>query len=553
MNNLPQELVDRISSYLSREDLKNTLLLSLKFQHAAEQYSGSFSKFALTEDNADQFLIMYSGRHLRHLRDLEFRTELPALEWDEEANKDDHPLFRDTSEDLDQMDQEFTRQIGLLFATLQKMETRAATNYGPGRIKLTLYTPTRDVDRNWYSLHRSFTSWRIHLLSPETLPSLKCIRSINVEIGADIQICGEPDPPLRKLDLRVLLDLSNKLPNLDSLQCKIGGDEWHSGVETEAARYVTQDWEGPRRDSRHDFGKALGVVSLPCLRHVRLDFIYPICKSDWIDQRLAMPNLVRPEIYDPFSTSLRLLSYQLRTMSIRVVADETLFWPADNSTPSWPNLKSINVMFHMATPSGTWYFQGLPNVGATSGSDVNEDSYPPLIDNEKERKTAEEVEYLDWGDNRVTAQFRVDPNNETLVPFLTAFAKATASMPSLKEFALWSPLLFCVDDLDMYEDFDASAVSRFTEGELAWGIAYAKPGAEAFATDPGEDFCSIRQIWWRVAKWRPNPELHNLFQQIGCEAHGKDIQEYWDDNGYSGEGLVERDWFESFEGRLFDH
>lgn len=96
-----------------------------------------------------------------------------------------------------------------------------------------------------------------------------------------------------------------------------------------------------------------------------LRFIYPICKSDWIDQRLAMPNLVKPEIYDPFSTSLRLLSYQLRTMSIRVVADETLFWTADNSTSSWPNLKSINVMFHVATPSGTWHFQGLPNVGST--------------------------------------------------------------------------------------------------------------------------------------------------------------------------------------------
>lgn len=106
MSNLLQELVDRISSYLNRDVLKNTLLLSFKFQYAAEQYSRSFSEFALTEDNAGQFLVMYSGRHYRHFRDLEFRTELPALKLDEEANKDEHPLSRDTSENLDQMDQE---------------------------------------------------------------------------------------------------------------------------------------------------------------------------------------------------------------------------------------------------------------------------------------------------------------------------------------------------------------------------------------------------------------------------------------------------------------
>jgi hypothetical protein len=37
-------------------------------------------------------------------------------------------------------------------------------------------------------------------------------------------------------------------------------------------------------------------------------------------------------------------------------------------------------------------------------------------------------------------QYRVEPNNKVLVTFLTAFAKAVATMSKLKESALWSPV-----------------------------------------------------------------------------------------------------------------
>jgi hypothetical protein len=141
----------------------------------------------------------------------------------------------------------------------------------------------------------------------------------------------------------------------------------------------------------------------------------------------------------------------------------------------------------------------------------------------------------------------VDPNEETLVPFLTAFANAAALMPSLKEVALWSPLTFNVpQDLDAYEDFDTSQVSNFVDAELAWGVAYTAPGVEAFTTVAGEDFSKDRQIWWKVGKWRPDPEQHRLFQQIGRGKHGEALTEYWDDD-YSGDGLGIRDWFRRWE------
>ena len=86
-----------------------------------------------------------------------------------------------------------------------------------------------------------------------------------------------------------------------------------------------QDRVGPRKDSRQDFCKAL--KTLPSLQHVQLDFLWPTNTMGDIDQRVAMPNLVKLAIYDTFSISLRLLN-----MNLSVCADDTLFWPTDNTS-----------------------------------------------------------------------------------------------------------------------------------------------------------------------------------------------------------------------------
>lgn len=134
---------------------------------------------------------------------------------------------------------------------------------------------------------------------------------------------------------------------------------------------------------------------------------------------------------------------------------------------------------------------------------------------------------FDWDCHRVRAQYRVEPNNKTLVPFLAAFAKATALMPSLKEATLWAPLLFCPDHVEEYDSFDCKQVSHSTEGELAWGISYAKPRTQAFIKVAGEDFAAFRQMWWYVGSWRPDPDLFHLFQQIGRQEHGEQLSVYW--------------------------
>jgi hypothetical protein len=124
---------------------------------------------------------------------------------------------------------------------------------------------------------------------------------------------------------------------------------------------------------------------------------------------------------------------------------------------------------------------------------------------------------------RAPEAFRHIPNEHIMHPFLEAFAKAAQTMQSLKAFSLWSPL---------------------ARG-LAWGIAYARPVEPATVYSPGHDFRDYRQIWWKVGDWRPDGELHQLFQNIGRSQYGETLLEYWNVGEEPGENhLTDQETFE---------
>lgn len=408
-----------------------------------------------------------------------------------------------------------------------------------GNIHLKLFTPTMELAVSRWSLQRSFVSWRVHLLMPEMLPELNSVRQLTIENPFQIWYCNGPAPSLRKLDLRVFLDLSDRLPNLSILHCSVGENELLSNTfpSSKALRYITQDWVGPHKDSHSGFARSLEEVALRNLRHVRLDFLYPEC----IDHRLPMPELVAPALHDIFSTSLRILSQQLRTMCLCVIADATLFWPDDGSTPHWPYLEHLHVQFHMSTPSGSWYFDepaGLSLGGAKVGYRVAEaEMYPPVVHTENDDLLDLETCEMDLDEARNNAlQYRVVPNNAALIPFLTEFAKATLHMPRLRTFALWSSLSFDLGRTDKaYENFDFESISNLPKdiqrmAEFAWGIAYTGPYERAFNGDNERDVIGKRQVWWRTSSWRPEAGLHELFQRIRGDCV-TDRSDWFDDKG----------------------
>lgn len=536
MDQLPQELVDRICRNLEAPDLKNTLLLSRKFQFSSEKYSGRFTRRVLRVSTAQKFIDTYSGHRLIYLQEVEFRPTFARLRQTSEKLP-----CRESEDDIRQRDESFSQQIQLLFNTLKTVEERAG-RCAPGRLRLALFSPTRMVDSE-VCLHRRYVSWRVHLLAVDALPKIHSIRAFEVYHGTSINKIDKVNRTLFKLDYRVLIDLAAKFPSLEYLSCNIGGDEWGPPFEDEVAQHFMEEFPGPHRDTRHDFAKALETVILPkTLRKVQLDFLNPLSEIEGLDQRRSMPNLVDPASRDPFSSSISLIARNLRKLQLRVVADESLF--SDSGLDAFANIESLDVMFHPMHPSGSWYFQGPQGEGAdTVGHQIANSDYPPL----KESDAETNFDYLleDEGDRRSTtvpAEFRIVPIDDILVPLFTAFAKAAATMTKLKEAALWSYLMWEPGELDVdYEPedlVDAPAAGQ----QLGFGLQYLRPREKVWYPRQGEDHSASRQIWWSVAKWRPDATLHALCQDIGRRNHGDELVEYWTDPQY-GECLVYQDRF----------
>jgi hypothetical protein len=565
MDGLPQELIDRISSHLDNDDLKSTLLVSPSFQFAAERQSGAFSTFELQPEaaSAERFLSTYQNHRFQYLRHVHFRTSFPQMrvDWTEDCEDeiDDPgavPPCRYSFEELHEKDQHFTSQIRSLFETLKALEEKIAVNSSNMRgFELTVFTPTQDIELGEFCWHQIYTSWRTHLLGPETLPDISLVRSLNIQNGAPV---GMEDgykqwPSVRKIDWRIILDLAGKLPRLERLVCRIGGDEWPCRLKCKIARHFMHDWEGPRRDSRRDFAKALEYLNIPSLRNIDLDFINPLNLAVSLDHRKKLPDLVFPALFDDFSSNLRICSSQLRRMNLRGVFDTNLFWPSegDLATPTWPHLESLSVMFHVSTPSGGWYFEGLQNEKAPSkGFQITEAHYPPFSTKSKDKRMDRKVDHIQWEMYR-QAVFRVVPNEDTLVPFLTAFAKAAVRMPSLKQAALWCPLQINANDVSsFYKGYHGEGLidppfyrpySITTLDELAWGVAYTAPGEKNF--NNGKDPLQMRELSWRTGnKWRPSSELRATFQQIGLERYGNDLFESFEHRYYN-TGMVEQSVF----------
>ncbi|KAJ4300877.1 hypothetical protein N0V90_002965 [Kalmusia sp. IMI 367209] len=516
MDTLPQELIDKISSLLSRKDLKATLVLSRKLQYGAERHSGVFSHAKLKPDVATtrKFLSTYNSHRLLYLRGISFETSIPWIESEYDSNGIPERFCRETEDELQIINEEFTKQIGILFRTLSTLESQAGAQYRPGKIHLTIYTTER---RLWQGecYHRKSMSWRVRLLSPSELPKLSSIRTLTLEVPCDDMRCHEIGEVFScHIEYKVLLDIARRCPNLDTLECRLSGREWLGSFTSQAMNQSCQDWAGPRRDSRHSLEKAMQGIkkSLPYLRHVRLDFLYPLCWAEDFNQCFPLPDLIKPALSDPFSSSLRVLSHQLRTMDLRVVADETLFWPTESSRDVWPNMESIHIMFNNSHPSGSWYFSGQPSIG--TGYVITPEHYPPLeeTDRDFENDLDDATVYMNWLTNDAfsTSHTRVFPQETRLARFLEAFARAAAHMPVLKEFVLWTPIKLDVSDFeDEFPNLDPKTISK----------------------NAMED-----------------AELHKLFQEIGQKEHGEEVREHWNDVENQDDGLDYRDWFEDWFG-----
>ncbi|KAL5371573.1 hypothetical protein DPSP01_014175 [Paraphaeosphaeria sporulosa] len=511
MNSLPQELVDKIASFLDRRDLGAIVLLSRKLRYAAEYHSGAFAEARLKADSAviRKFSSIYCGHRSSYLRVIVLDTSVPGV-YDENIEYPEQDC-RDTEKDVQTMTEAFSQEMSMLFSAISALEKHT---HDLGKIHVIIHTPTRCGS----TYH------------PEPEKLFEC-----------------------HIEYRTILDIARRCPNLDTLKCRLGGSEWMGNFKSQTLNESCQDWAGPRRDSRHGFENAVRGIhkALPRLRRVDLDFLFPLEWMEAFPERSTLPNLVHPAPYDPFSSSLRILSHHLRTMHLRVIADDTLFWPTENdNTSTWPNMESMNIMFCNSHPSGLWYISGQPST--TPGYEITPEHYPPLIKTDRDRENDEDDDAIyDWdsGDASHISHTRVFPQEPALTRFLRAFAKAAGSMPKLKDFVFWTPIKVHADDLEEnFPALDPLSISRHARSvsiaELAWGIAYTAPGIDFPSRWEKSVDTSVRNLWWKVGDWRPEAELAELFHKIGLEEHRGQMSEHWNDVENQDNGLDYRDIFE---------
>jgi hypothetical protein len=170
--------------------------------------------------------------------------------------------------------------------------------------------------------------------------------------------------------------------------------------------------------------------------------------------------------------------------------------------------------------------------------------YPPLVNTEKDDMIWEKTRRLGLHKSRTPIfQYRVIPNDRTLVPFLTAFAKAVTHMPRLRTYALWSDISFNIRSDRTYQEAQFTTISGSFNHEslerLDWGVVCA--GAfwlGAICNDgicwhpnPKQSFTGQRQIHWRTGMWRPPKDLHELFRRIGAEQPGGSLLESFHEYG----------------------
>jgi hypothetical protein len=236
MATLPQELIDRICEYLTRQNLKNTTTVSRSFQHASKRASGAYATFNLTETSAEKFLSRYAGRCWAYFRLVRFRTHLPAYKADKIVDTEDKSHYcRESKEKLEENNRLFTKQIGFVFTTLNNAEKR-------GNLQLAIFTPI--LGARTLCPHQKYVSCRLHLRYPDTLPSLDSIRAFSIE-GERIVNPLEEDKLNLKITIRILIHLAVKFPCWEYLGSRLNaGSPWttHLSIErSEAIRHYNYD------------------------------------------------------------------------------------------------------------------------------------------------------------------------------------------------------------------------------------------------------------------------------------------------------------------------
>ncbi|KFY14149.1 hypothetical protein V492_02826 [Pseudogymnoascus sp. VKM F-4246] len=375
--------------------------------------------------------------------------------------------------------------------------------------------------------HRCYHTRRLTVLNPDSLPLLN--RVIQLRIFHD-ETYSQDQANMRPVSMRTPLDLVTRLPYLRELDCPWLWERFPIAFTSQALRRITRVWEGPWRDARVEFGRAVRHVMplLPSsLTKVRLWF-WQTNAYGREDQAAQMPHLVGASMtlpltfefdgMDPVSLGLRDLASRLEELDVIAMITPDLFHSRGDGL-SWPRMQHLKVEFHPCAPTGSWYFSGPRGENPhTTGFDITrEEHYPPEGPEYDDETHAlwddEEDEY--WGDEGIYEHFspdmfRIRPIVERINPLLLSFASSLQrqKMPSLQDAELFTWLTWqpSMDRFQEYEGTDEVPPTSNAEETVMfrWGVRYDAPKGDGKG-----------KVTWQVGEdWRPEEEVIAAFKDL---------------------------------------
>ncbi|OWP00746.1 hypothetical protein B2J93_8437 [Marssonina coronariae] len=205
------------------------------------------------------------------------------------------------------------------------------------------------------------------------------------------------------------------------------------------------------------------------------------------------------------------------TLSGGIVISPALFWPSDpgQTLPFWPKLQHIDVTFNSTTPGGEWYFMRPPS--QTEDWDIIDmseatrvvDAIDPDTDSESDASD-DSATWDSYHPLRAAQQqgmsparfFRTWPDDEKILPLMTAMAKGLACMPNLQTLTLAHQLAGCLK-VTAGPGVGARAVFE---------VVFIAQGLDDFADTAPEDKKRAR-IYCQTGEWVPDDEVFSIWNE----------------------------------------
>ncbi|KAH7141920.1 hypothetical protein EDB81DRAFT_653579 [Dactylonectria macrodidyma] len=430
-------------------------------------------------------------------------------------NREESPLLcRETSEEFEPINADFSAQVHALFNALKACEEDSNTEAGrprfpEGGLDLGIIIGLQSYDIGLECWHRSFHSRRLSLVGASSLSQVSCVTKLQIAADDGYEVSFDCTRPV---SLRVPLELALKLPALQELDCPWLWEQTMVPFESPALRSYSRVWEGPWRDSRHEFGRAVEELheQMPSsLRKARIWFWKPrYAFGD--DQTVAMPNLISPADKDPVSSGLRTIASHLEELDLRAFLTHDLF----EAPVQWPRLRRLRIEFHPCRPDGCWYFVGPRGENPNpEGFEITDEHYPPTSPNEYDNEVDEEFDE-NWGepDSHLPDMFRTEPVPDKIEPILSAFATALKGMTALEEAELFTHISWGPSE-ERLAEYGNEAPYDADYGGRRWGVRYV----------PGKDGVE-GLVEWQIGAWRPDKGVIKLFDDLGG---GSEVKMVW--------------------------